>query len=205
MNTTVTEKDYPIKTIWLLKQAISMLAYPSIFLVPFTLIFAGIHLMNISSDNGKPITSDDMPPEFFAIFLLFILIAFILFLIQALQWKNFRYALEDKFIVLHQGVITKQNRHIPYGRVQGIFINQGIFERIFGLAALTFEDFSQGGRSNVDARGRTQNSKISYEIVGFAGNKIHIPGLKKEDAEALKTIMLQRIKANPIEDSQSGL
>lgn len=53
--------------------------------------------------------------------------------------------------------------------------------------------------------GYVGSGKSRYEALGFVGNKIHIPGLKKDDAEALKAIILQKVKENPIEDSQSGL
>jgi hypothetical protein len=42
-------------------------------------------------------------------------------------------------------------------------------------------------------------------MVGFSGNKVNIPGLTKQNAEILKGIILQKMKENPIEDSQSGL
>ena len=42
-------------------------------------------------------------------------------------------------------------------------------------------------------------------MVGFSGNKVSIPGLTKANAEILKGIVLQKMKENPIEDSQSGL
>lgn len=142
--------------------------------------------------------------------IIFYLFAFILsfgvsIVIKALQRANFHYALEDKFIVLHQGIITKQNRNIPYGRIQSVMLHQKVYERILGIASLTFEDFSNGGKSQMSIDGYVSRGKSRREILGFLGNRIRIPGLRKNDAEALKVHILQKIKENPMEDSQSGL
>jgi membrane protein YdbS with pleckstrin-like domain len=108
-------------------------------------------------------------------------------------------------MTLHQGIISKQNRNVPYGRIQEVFVHQGLLDKFFGLASLTIQDFSQGGMSAMDVDGYVGSGRSRHEVLGFVGNGIHIPGLKKEDAEELKAIILQKIKENPIEDSQSGL
>lgn len=197
MNEIITEENYPIRTLWLFKQLIgALIILPIFFILSFFSILRAGGEIEISS-------------SIFVVFLPFILIFGLALcvpvVIRALKRTNFHYSLEEKFIVLHQGIISKQNRNVPYGRIQGVFINQGLFERTFGLASLTFEDYSQGGRSSMSVEGYVGRGRSRHEICGFVGNKIHIPGLKKDDAEALKAIILQKVKKNPIEDSQSGL
>jgi len=192
MNEIITEKKYPIRNIWLFKQQIVvMFIVLSIF---FILFVSGLN-------KGAP----DALPVFILLTFIFVLVLCVPVIINALQRSNFHYSLDENFIVLHQGIISKQNRNVPYGVIQGVFVNQGLFDRIFGLASLTFEDFSQGGRSRMSASGYVGSGKSRYEMLGFVGNKIHIPGLRKADAEELKAIILQKVKENPIEDSQSGL
>ena len=195
MNGVITEKNYPIRTIWLFKQiSIAFIVLPLYFFFIF-----------LSPDGNRVLLSYSILTLFLPFILFFCLAFGIPIIIKILQRFNFHYSFEDYFIVLHQGIISKQNRNIPYGRIQGVFINQGIFDRIFGLASLTFEDYSQGGKSAMSVDGYIGSGKSRHEGLGFVGNKIHIPGLKKDDAEALKAVILQKVKENPIEDSQSGL
>lgn len=189
MGEPITEKNYPVQNIWLFKEVLVVLIALPLALV--ITLFTGETAFILSSVLSVVLY---LPP-----------VIGIAVVFNLLQRANFHYSIEDNFVVLHQGIISKQNRNVPYGRIQGIFVNQGIFDRIFGLASLTFEDFSQGGKSMMDAGGYIRGRKKRYETIGFAGNKIHIPGLKKDDAETLKTIILQKIKENPLDDNQSGL
>lgn len=193
MDEIITEKNYPIRNIWLFKRILVALIILPIYFIFF--IFIG---------NGA-LFSSGLLVIFFPFILIFGLALGVPVIINVLQRSNFHYSLDQHFMVLHQGIISKQNRNVPYGRIQGVFVNQGLFDRIFGLASLTIEDFSDGGRSAMDAGGYVGSGKSRHEALGFVGSKIHIPGLKKGDAEALKEILLQKVKENPIEDSQSGL
>jgi uncharacterized membrane protein YdbT with pleckstrin-like domain len=193
MDEIITEKNYPIRNIWLFKQILV-----AFIILPIYFIFI------FSTSNGALFASGALI-MFLPFILIFGLALGIPVFINVLRRSNFHYSLDQHFMVLHQGIISKQNRNVPYGRIQGVFVNQGLFDRIFGLASLTIEDFSDGGRSSMDASGYVGSGKSRHEALGFVGSKIHIPGLKKGEAEALKEIILQRVKENPIEDSQSGL
>ena len=137
---------------------------------------------------------------FFGRYFPVLVLAFPVYLIaNPLIRGNFHYSLEEKFFIIRQGVISKKQRNLPYGVIQNVFVKQDLFDRIFGLAKLIIENASQsGGARNI----RTSQES---ESVGAAGNKVNIPGLKKQYAEELKNLILNKIKENPIEDSQSGL
>ncbi len=79
-----------------------------------------------------------------------------------------------------------------------------MFDRLFGLASLTLENASELGINRTQGQIKLRAQERT-ETVGFSGNNVSIPSLKKQNAEALKGIVLQKIKENPIEDSQSGL
>lgn len=196
MNEIITEKKYPIRNIWLFKQILPAFIILLIYFVYF--------IIRISASNEVVSALSILIPIIFILFI-FALMSGIPIIINLLRRSNFHYSLDEHFMTLHQGIISKQNRNVPYGRIQGVFVNQELSDRIFGLASLTIEDFSQGGKSTMDAGGYTGGEKSRHETLGFVGNKIHIPGLKKADAETLKEIVLQKVKENPIEDSQSGL
>lgn len=170
----VNEKNYPITKLW-------------IFKAPLIIIVISIVAL------------------LFGYYFPYLLIALPIYLIaNPLIRANFHYSTEDKFFVVRQGVFSKKQRNLPYGVVQNVFVKQDVFDRIFGLASLRIENASQsGGKGNF---GGSKSFRLggTYqqqgETVGSSGNKVNIPGLKKNSAEALKAILLQRMKENPIEE-----
>lgn len=206
METPTTENPYPVQARWLLKNILGILIYIPIIIIA-ELLIARFNGIDLSFDGvfGPFIFS-----TFVSIFLLILVLrALIPLAVSAFKRSNFHYSLGDKFMTIHQGGIKKEQRNVPYGVIQGVFFHQDMYDRILGLASVTIEDFSNRGKSaaNIDGDILVINKGHRYkiEIIGFLGNKIHIPGLKKEHAEALKATILQKMKENPLEDSQSGL
>ena len=198
MNEIITEKNYPVQGLWVFK---SILGYLFVLLIFFVLYFL------TSSRLGE--TGKNSAINFYLI----IIIAFAIFhlIVTILRRANFHYSIEDKFLTLKQGILSKQQRHIPYGVIQNLFVKQDLFDRIFGLASLTIENASQGAGALAAPQQKVFGLRVGtqqrqqVEMVGFSGNKVIIPGLTKQNAETLKEILLQKMKENPIEDSQSGL
>ena len=102
MNEKITERTYPIEGKWIFKSTMGSVII-ILFLTPF-------FLFGLTSVKLGPI--------------LIIFIALIPFSLIAafLQKANFHYTIEDKFITLKQGILSKQQRHIPYGVIQNIFV-----------------------------------------------------------------------------------
>jgi hypothetical protein len=181
-NFIATEKEYPITTLW-------------VFKAPMIII-----LLNIVT---------------FGYYFFYLVLAIpIMLIINPLTKKNFHYSLEKETLIVNQGILSKKQRNLPYGVIQHVFVRQDLFDRIFGLASLRIENASQGGgalgsggmRSFRLSGGNTRRGDSwSTESIGASGNRIDIPGLRKQKAEELKNLILQKIKENPIEDSQSGL
>lgn len=191
MNEIITEKNYPVERVWVFKSILgSLLGF--LILGPF--YFFGIR---------------DSEIDFYMVFIIGFIPFYILY--AYLRKITFHYSIENQFLTLRQGILSKQQRHIPYGVIQNVFVKQDLFDRLFGLASLILENASMGAGSQQERQtkvfGMTLGSKKQerVEMVGFSGNKVSIPGLKKENAETLKGIVLQQMKENPIDDSQSGL
>jgi len=198
MNEIITEKNYPIQGLWVFKSILDSL-FVLIFLAPYFFL---------TYKFGE--TSKDSRANFYII----LIVGFVIFrfIVTILKKVNFHYSIEEKFLTLKQGILSKQQRYIPYGVIQNLLVKQDLFDRIFGLASLTIENASQGS----GALAAPQQQKVfglrvgtqqrqQVEMVGFSENKVSIPGLTKANAEILKGVVLQKIKENPIEDSQSGL
>lgn len=54
-------------------------------------------------------------------------------------YESFQFELLDEGILIREGVITKNERHIPYGRIQNLNIIRGFFQRRYGIATLNIE------------------------------------------------------------------
>jgi len=196
MDEIITEKNYPVQGLWILKSIIGSLL-SLIILLPF------FWFSRFSESKDSEI-SLYIP--------LIIIFAISHFIVTILRRATFHYSIEGQFLTLKQGILSKQQRHIPYGVIQNLFVKQDLFDRIFGLASLTIENASQGAGTLTAPQqqkvfglriGNQQRQQV--EMVGFSGNEVSIPGLTKANAEILKGIVLQKMKENPIEDSQSGL
>lgn len=205
MDGIITEKNYPVQGLWVLKSIIRSLTFFVIVIAFFS--FTGMPYDNLSLWDS--LSKDPALKIYFWIFIAFIPFNLILAILRRL---TFHYSIEGQFLTLRQGILSKQQRHIPYGVIQNLFVKQDIFDRIFGLASLTVENASQGA----GAFAAPQQQKVfglrigtqrrqQMEMVGFSGNKVSIPGLTNANAEILKSIVLQKMKENPVEDSQSGL
>lgn len=179
-NGSVTEKNYPIAKIWIFKAPILLI------IISIILLFVGYWIPY------------------------FVLAIPILLISNPLIRANFHYAIREDYFEIKQGVFSKKQRNVPYGVIQNVFVNQDLFDKVFGIASFRIENASQGQKKGF--WGQTRNnqiglSNVSKQInaIGSQDNKVFIPGLKKKDAEQLKAVILQRMKEHPLEDNQSGL
>lgn len=197
----ITEKDYPIKKMWLVKPLFPIIMVIIGYLLYFILVpFLERSYIELGGalDVAEQ-TAYQTKMTFYLIIAAIIIPLYFIFII--FRRKMFHYSVEDNFLFLEQGILKKQQRHIPYGVIQNLFIKQDLFDRIFGIASLVIENASQG--AGVLARKERQKKRI--EMLGFSGNEVSIPGLANQDAEKLKQIILQKIKENPVKDTGAGL
>ena len=81
------------------------------------------------------------------------------------------YDLTPDFIQIKKGPITPREITIPYERIQDVYVDQDLFDRIFGLY-------------DVHLSSATASS----------GMEAHIDGVEKQAAEGLRAILLETIK-----------
>lgn len=125
------------------------------------------------------------------IYMIYYIVFFIFtFIFIYLRRKYFHYTLEANFLSTKEGVINRKQRNIPYAVIQHIFVKRDLLDRVFNLASLSIENASEGGRGAV-----VPNRK--HETIGSSSNNINIPGLTVENAETLKTLILEKMKENP--------
>lgn len=197
MEERIAEKDYPIERIWVLKAMLNPFGAANArdfnLALHFFVLYAFLCVSLVAGFDAF-----NFGLSFIILFFLPPFIFYLLFLpvLLILSRAAFYYAIEDQFLVLKQGIVDKQERHLPYGVIQNIFIDQDVLDRIFGIASLIIENVSSGEGAMIER---------PPMLMGFSGNKILIPGLTKQNAEAVKEIILRKMKENPMKYSRSGL
>ena len=44
------------------------------------------------------------------------------------------------YLLLRDGVISREEKHVPYKTIQNVTVSQGIIERMFGLASVSIQN-----------------------------------------------------------------
>ncbi len=102
-----------------------------------------------------------------AVYLLIIAFAaVIIFIYEIAYYNNYKYEENSKLIVLNTGVITKTKLIVPYQKIEHIFVDQDIFDRVFGLW------------------------DVYLATAGTGGGQLHIDGLEKKEAEAFRNHLI---------------
>jgi uncharacterized membrane protein YdbT with pleckstrin-like domain len=135
-----------------------------------------------------------------------------IFFVTLLRKINFQYEFGDKNIVLKQGVVSRSERQIFYGRIQNVNMDQDFIDKFLSLATLVIMTASDSGGvtsantpPKIISRKRGAASLLDKFAVGFHSNSITVPGLSYKNALELKNLLMEQIKTNPIDDAQSGL
>lgn len=96
----------------------------------------------------------------------------LLFWLSTISFRKKGYALREKDIVYQKGIISTTTTVIPFSRIQHVALHEGFFSRMYQL------------------------SELQIYTAGGSSSDLHIPGLPKEQAEQIKTFLLQEIDAN---------
>ncbi|HEV2128207.1 MAG TPA: PH domain-containing protein, partial [Thermomicrobiales bacterium] len=73
-------------------------------------------------------------------------------LLSLVDWWNFRYALADHELLVRSGVVQKQERVVPYGRIQAINLDEAPLERLVGIVRVKVET-AAGGTADIEIKG----------------------------------------------------
>ena len=75
--------------------------------------------------------------------------------VTALIWSRFTYQVTGKEIRIKSGLLNRNNRSIPFDRIQDVSLEQKLVSRLLGLATVTLETGSGGGEDGqLDALSR---------------------------------------------------
>jgi len=99
------------------------------------------------------------------------LIIWLTYLYQKWYFEVYFYDLTPDFIQIKKGPITPREITIPYERIQDVYVDQDLLDRIFGLY-------------DVHLSSATASS----------GMEAHIDGVEKQSADGLRALLLETVK-----------
>lgn len=100
------------------------------------------------------------------IFVFFLLIL----LFSRIGFKKTGFAFRTHDVLFRNGIIATTTIVIPYNRIQHVALHEGLLSRYFGLA------------------------KVQIFTAGGSSSDIEIPGIKKEQAENIKQLLMGKIQ-----------
>ncbi len=84
--------------------------------------------------------------EFAVIFLMLLFITcFPFFVISWLKWRFISYILTDKRVIIKRGIIAKEFIEIPNNKIQNVYLNISILQRLVGTGSIAFSTAGESG------------------------------------------------------------
>lgn len=114
-------------------------------------------------------------------------------LIAWLRWRKFTYEIGANEVHIKSGIIARNNRSIPYERIQDVNIEQKLLARIFGLATLKLETGSAGNGDDGElnavklARAEELRDMIRARKRGVAVSRNAVSETNRENAAPIST------------------
>jgi putative membrane protein len=100
---------------------------------------------------------------------------------QYLYYKLYFYNFSDEAGEIRKGVVAQATGHVYYSRIQNLYVDQDILDRIFGLY------------------------DVHYETAGDSSSFYsHVDGLNKENADKLIKFLIEKAKNTPGRDQASN-
>lgn len=93
------------------------------------------------------------------------------FLYEVAYFKTYFYDVREDFLIIRKGVFMPRETIIPYEKIQDIYVDQDLFDRIFNL----------------------YDVHVSTATV-LSGKEAHIDGVNKKNAEAIRELILENVR-----------
>lgn len=116
--------------------------------------------------------------------------------IQYLVWNTTNFVVTSERVVSRRGVISKTGIEIPLDRINTVFFNQSIFERMIGAGDLGIESAGEGGRqqfSDIRRPNLVQN-EIYRQVEGLQDRRLHRLGRAASDASTHERSIPEQIE-----------
>lgn len=159
---TSLREQYPLESTKPLKKTIeSSMGY--LFLAIFLSVFMGVI-------NGSLTGYVKFHYIVISIFLIMIIALTLKYIYEIFYMKFYIYDANKDILAIKKGVFSRNEINLPFKRLQDVYVDQDILDRILGLYDLHVSSATM-----------------------LSGYLSHIDGLNKENSEALKNLILKRI------------
>lgn len=158
-----TREQFPLSTKKVLKKTIAGTLAVAILLLIIYGIAAFFLISLIKNSSIFSLVT-------FGIFGFLLLVVVLTYLYQQWYYNVYFYDLTTDYIVIKKGPITPHEITIPYERIQDVYVDQDILDRVFGLYDV-----------------HLSSATIS------SGMAAHIDGLEKPAADGLRAVLLETV------------
>jgi len=100
-----------------------------------------------------------------------------------IQWRVYRYALTPERLLVNSGLIFKQERAIPYQRIQTVNLEEAPLDRLFGVSRM----------------------KIETAAGGSGESEVELKAVKRSDALALRERLLRARSEHGLAETLAGV
>ena len=83
-----------------------------------------------------------------------------------LKWRTTHYVFTNERVILREGIVRRDGRDIPLGRVNDVSFSHGIIDRMLGCGVLTIESAGERGQVTLNDIPHVERSQsVLYELV----------------------------------------
>jgi len=161
---SATRSRYPLSTKKIIKKTITGTL---VFVV--IMFFLAVFMFSLLLGADSPIS---VWAILVVIFVLTVFIVLITYFYQRWYFAVYYYELTNDYIIIRKDPITPREITIPYERVQDVYVDQDIFDRIFGIYDV-----------------HLSSATIS------SGMAAHIDGVEKQAADGLRKLLLDTVRS----------
>ena len=155
-----TRNQYPLSTRKIFKKTFSSIVIWGLL----TLVCLILAILVAPSSSGGALS-------LFILALLFLFIILLVYLYQRWYFAVYFYDLTNDYIVIRKGPITPSEITIPYERIQDVYVDQDLLDRLLGI----------------------YDVHLSSATVS-SGMSAHIDGVDRQSADGLRAILLNTVK-----------
>lgn len=180
-----TREQYPLSPKKPLKKTLaSMILWSMVLLVAYGSLIPFLASTSfvpfLKESNGQFSLLTPIIWSILIVLILFFLIFLLTYIYQKWYFEVYFYDLTENFIIIRKGVVTPREITIPYERVQDVYVDQDILDRMFGLydVHLSSATITSGFEAHIDGVEKPAADGLRQQLLKVINEKIS----KKDNA-----------------------
>lgn len=117
------------------------------------------------------------------------------YIYQIYYYKLYFYDFKEDSAEVKKGVISQSTGHVRYERIQNIYVDQDILDRLFGLFDVHYE--TAGETSGIYSHVDGLNKENSEKLVNFLNGRLY--GADKKNIQEVNVLAVEDVKKNNVE------